>query len=276
MIKTNDFPLIKSTTTEAALLQHRGLADRMKRITSHVTLAILLPTTILLASCEQSNHSKPYFSSREEADEACLRDLEDHIKTEIKKSSDSRFYDNYTPIKSKYEEYAVVDFDCKPIFSKSSTTAYLEPTYFYIDGGVDTVQKKYAYSIHPKDYKGKPYSFRYSYPLPERVDFEATSLTIPSEPYSFPFASIKADSLSKGIAIGFFLHTCRNVYKYNIITQAQGEREIQESREYLKKVNKDSLFGPLSSNGLKTAQEFLDKGWENCKAAGASGLIDRR
>lgn len=276
MIKKFNYPLIKATTTEGALPQLGSLTDRMKRITSHTTLAILLPASILLASCERSNHSKPYFSSSEEAEKACLRDLEDHIKAEIKKSSDSRFYDNYTPIKSKYEEYAVVDFGCKPIFSRSSTTAYLEPTYFYINEGVDTVQKVYAYSIRPKDYKGKPSSFRYSYPLPERVDFDATSLTIPSEPYSFPFASIKADSLSKGIAIGLFLHTCRNVYKHNTITQAEGEREIQESREYLKKVNKDALFGHLSSNGLKTAQEFLDKGWENCKAAGASGLIDRK
>lgn len=241
---------------------------KAKRLRTCLTISVL--TAALLAGCDSGNHATARFGSREEADAACNKDLKEHIESEIKKSSDSRFYGNWTLIKTKYEEYAILDFGCKPVFKKGSSTGELLPFYFYLDGDAentqDSLRLQIVSNLKPKGSSENGYNYRYSYPLNGKVDFDSLPPVGPTSALWMPYSSKVADSVSQGIAIGAVMRTCRNLYNHKKITPEEAEKEILESRNYLKEVNTNPPLGPLSSKGSELSLKVLDARWEKCKA----------
>jgi hypothetical protein len=236
-------------------------------------------TAMALASCSSGNHSKPRFNTREKAAEACLRDLEAHLASEMRKSSDSRFYDNWTLIKTNLEEYAIFDYGCKPIFAKGSSTGELLPYYFYLreeaeeEDGV--IERQIVSDLKPSDSKENPYDFRYSYPLNQVVDFESLPPKSPTTPFNLPYSSIVPDAVSQGIAVGAVMRTCRNLHQQKINLQ-EAEDEIRDSRKYLEKANSDAPLGPLSTKGPKMSLKVFDARWDKCKSEKSLGVEKAR
>lgn len=226
-------------------------------------------TAMALSSCYSGNHSKPIFNTREQANEACLRDLKAHLAFELRKSSDSRFYNNWTQIKTKLEEYAILDYGCKPIFARGSSTGELLPYYFYLSGESDDddgkIELQIVSHLKPSNSKGNPYDFIYSYPLDKAADLESLPPRGPTMPFSLPYSSIVADAVSKGIAVGAVMRTCRGLNERKITLQ-EAEGEIRDSRKFLEKANADAPLGPLSTKGAEMSQKVIDARWEKCKS----------
>ena len=227
---------------------------------------LLLLCSLLFVGCSSGNHEKPYFPNREAADEACFNDLKNHLLNEVKKTSDYRNRDNWSHIKTEKEQYAVLDFGCKPTFKKGSTTGVLVPTYFYLNGGYEegTVQRRIVYELKPKEAKSNKWSFKYSYPLGKSIDFESKVRTSPKDPFYMPFSSLYQDTLSQGIAIGAVMRTCKSLFDNKNITLLEAEREINQSRDFLRRVNK-SKENLLSSEGAENSITLLEKRWKQCK-----------
>lgn len=242
----------------------------MNNTLSPVCVMVAFLTSLFMASCTSGNHVKPRFNSREEADEACARDLKAYLESEIKKSSDNRFYDNWTWIKSKYEEYAILDYGCKPVFPKGSTTGELLPYYFYLDGDKENeegaMELRIVSELKPVGSTENGYAYRYTYPLGETAKSESLPPVGPTFPLEMPFSSIKSDAVSQGIAIGAVMRTCKNLYGHKKITPEEAEKEIIESRRYLESANANAPLGPLSSKGSELSLKLLDARWERCKA----------
>jgi hypothetical protein len=230
---------------------------------------------IALVSCSSGNHSKPMFNTREQADEACLRDLKAHLASELRKSSDSRFYDNWTLVKTKFEEYAIFEYGCKPVFAKGSSTGELLPYYFYLKEESDdedgVIELRVVSDLKPRDSKQNPYNYRYSYPLDKVVDFESLPPSAPATPFSLPYSSIVSDAVSKGIAVGAVMRTCRDFHEQKITLQA-AEDEIKDSRKYLERANADAPLGPLSTKGHDLSLKVFDGRWEKCKSEMSSSV----
>jgi hypothetical protein len=236
-------------------------------------------TAMALASCSSGNQSKPRYNTREQADEACLRDLEARLASELRKSSDSRFYDNWTLIKTKFEEYAIFDYGCKPVFAKGSSTGKLLPYYFYLreesDDEDGAIELQVVNNLKPRDSKENPYNFQYSYPLNKVVDFESLPPSGPSSPFRLPYSSIVSDAVSQGIAVGAVMRTCRDLHNRKITLQ-EAEVEIQDSRKFLEKANADAPLGPLSSKGPQISLKVFDARWEKCKSEKSFGVDQAR
>ena len=226
-----------------------------------------------LASCSSGNHSRPMFAAREQAENACLRDLKVHLDSEIRKSSGGGSWDSYTPIKTRLDEYAIFDYDCKPVFAKGSTTGELWPYYFYlspdsdIQGGV--IQLRIVSELRPKD---NPYERWYSFPLNKVADFDSLPPSSPVTPFRLPYSSIVADAVSEGIAFGAVMRTCRDLYLHKKITLQEAEAEIRESKKFLENYNATAGLVPLSAKGAEMSLKVIDARWEKCKSDGSSGF----
>ena len=223
---------------------------------------------MFLASCQYGNHEKPYFSTREEADESCNKFAKDKVKEEIEKSSDSRFYENYTHIKSDYEEFAILDYGCKPSFKKGSTTGRLIPFYSYLDEN-GTIEKR---RIWPENYSNDP-KYKFSYPLKNPAQSETGLSDASVNPFFMPYSSIRSQDFLTGIGYGSVFRTCRDVYRDKILTEAQGEQAIIDTKEFLSELINDNQvpFGPISSNSKDLIYQVLDGRWKNCKKKGYDG-----
>lgn len=229
-------------------------------------IVFIAAAALLLTSCASGNHSKPNFDSREAADKACINDLEAYLASEIQKSSDSRFSDNYTLIKSKHEEYIIFDYGCKPVFAKGSTTGVLYPTYFYLADYDGKIKSSIVFDLKPRGSSKSGFDFDYSYPLGKTIDFEAGHMESPEFPFDHAFSSVNSDMIAQGIAIGAVMRTCKSLFGSESITEEQAELEIEESREFLERVAKSALpYGPMSSKGSVKALDLLAERWEKCK-----------
>ena len=88
-----------------------------------------------------------------------------------------------------------------------------------------------------------------------------------------PYSSIRSRDLLTGIGYGSVFRTCRDVYRDKILTEAQGEQAIIDTKAYIKKIiNDDPLpSGPISLKGEEIIYAVLDGRWEGCKKEGYDG-----
>ena len=237
-------------------------------------LIMLLSLSVVQTGCQGTNNQKPDYLSMEKAGEACDRDLDKYLNTEIRKTNNSED-GNWTYIKNDAGEYAIIDSGCKPIFGKGDTTGFLMPYFFYLKGGtINRVQLNDLKSGDvPEDTTRISY---YSYPLGQKVQIESSMYDHPRNVLEFPYSSIKAEGFAWGVAFGAVLQTYRAVYKYRTISIKEGERAVRSSREWIidnimQGPKKQNPFGPQPKSGEESMLKILDGRWEKCKAEGYAG-----